>query len=716
MDQTTENKFPLEKLNQYYRESEEIDKDIFAEMRSNILLVSGDHYTKGKSKFFDRIKDSKDATENQKLRVTRNHTQKIVKTYVNNILSQSPGVKCVPANEKELQDQKTAELNDSVRYHIQKKHKVDRLVGSFASDFIDIGECAVKIFWDENKGEFLGMHQAIDEETGQPAVDEMGQPVAGDKAAFSGDIVLERVYGFNLLRAKSAKTMDESPYLIYRKMVDKEDMKKILAGDDKKLKLLESAKDETFRIFDAQKGEYKDTKDQVMLREFYWKACINYPMGYFVISTEFGILFEGELPGGIFPIIYEGFDELKTTPRHRSIIKQIRPYQAEINREASQQAMNSIVHGDDKIYLLNGAKISTGQILPGLRAFNVNGMSPEIKPGRSGEQFINTISANISEMYSVANVVEDTEEVPQGADAFNYLFRSIKNKKKFIVYTKKFESFLVRTWEVTLQVYKLYCDENHLIPMIGKREMVNIAEFKNSDPLSTRVIVEPMADDMDSLMGKQLAFNHVLQYVGGNLDKKDIGKILKEMPFSNGAEAFDDFTLDYDMAKNDMLAMERGEQPLISKYDEHKYLIQRAVNRMKQADYRGLNPQIQQIYQMYVQQHEQMEAQAQQAIIDAKNQYIPIGGFLVTLQLKRSDPKDPNKQVQVRLPYQTIEWVIERLDQQGVQLDQLEEMNQGALSEMSGMITSGAQAQNNAPQNGGQSMPPAQANSPLQSM
>lgn len=705
-EQKTNEKFSLEKLNQYYKESEEVDKDIFAEQRSNILLVAGDHYTKGKSRFFDRIKDSKEVSESQKLRITRNHTQKIAKTYVNNILSQAPGVKCVPANEKELQDQKTAELNDSVRYHLQKKHKIDRLVGSIASDFIDIGECAVKIFWDDNKGEFLGWHQEVDE-FNQPMIDEQGQPVPSKRAAFSGDIVIERVFGFNLLRAKSAKTMDESPYLIYRKMVDKEDMKKILEGDDKKLKLLNDSKDDTFRIFDAQKGEYKETKDQVMLREYYWRPCILYPLGYFVISTEFGVLFEGELPNGIFPIIYEGFDELKTTPRHRSIIKQIRPYQAEINREASQQAMNSIVHGDDKIYLLNGAKIATGQILPGLRAFNVNGMEPKIQGGRSGEQFMNTINSNIEEMYKVANVVEDMEEIPQGADAFNYLFRSIKNKKKFIVYTKKFESFLVRMWETTLEVYKAYCDENHLIPMIGRKEMVNIAEFKNTDPLATRVIVEPMADDMDSLMGKQLAFNHVLQYVGANLDKKDIGKILKEMPFSNGAEAFDDFTLDYDMAKNDMLAMERGEQPMVTKYDDHKYLIQRAVNRMKQADFKFLDPQAQKLYQVYKEQHEQMEAMIQQEIVNAKNEYIPIGGFLVTLQLKRSDPQNPDKQVQVRLPYQTIEWVIEKLDQQGVQLDQLEEMNQGALSEIAGMVSSGAQARTNA-------LPPAQTNSPLQ--
>lgn len=704
MNTNESGKFSLDKLNQLYKESEEVDKDIFSEQRSNILLVSGDHFTKGKSRFFDRLKDSKEVTESQKLRVTRNHTQKIVKTYINNILSQAPGVKCIPANEKELQDQKTAELNDSVRYHLQKKHKIDRLVGSLASDFVDIGECAVKIFWDENKGEFLGYHQDVDPETGEPIFDEMGQPVPGKRAAFSGDICFERVYGFNLLRAKSAKTMDESPYLIYRKMVDKADMKKILEGDEEKLKLLESSKDETFRIFDAQKGEYKDSKDQVMLREYFYRPCVNYPLGYFVISTEFGILFEGELPGGIYPLIYEGFDELKTTPRHRSIIKQIRPYQAEINREASQQAMNSIVHGDDKVYLLNGAKISTGQMLPGIRAFNVNGMEPKIQGGRSGEQFINTINSNISEMYNVANVVEDSEEIPQGADAFNYLFRSIKNKKKFIVYTKKFESFLVRMWETGLQVYKLYCDDNHLIPMIGRKEIVNIAEFKNSDPLSTRVIIEPMADDMDSLMGKQLAFNHVLQYVGANLDKKDIGKILKEMPFSNGAEAFDDFTLDYDMAKNDMLAMERGEQPMVTKYDDHKYLIQRCVNRMKQADYKFLDPQIQALYQNYKTEHEQWEAENQQALINAKNEYVPIGGFLVTLQLKRSDPNNPDKQVQVRLPYQTVEWVIEKLDQQGVQLDQLEEMNQGALAEISGMVSSGMQAPNNAPLQGASPM------------
>src|SRR5690554_2079051 len=112
----------IDELNELYRESEEVDKALFAEQRSNVLLVSGDHYSKGKSRFFDRIRNSKELSENQKIRITKNHIQKITKIYRNNILSQAPGVKIVPNNMTEIQDQKTAELNDAVRQHLTKRH------------------------------------------------------------------------------------------------------------------------------------------------------------------------------------------------------------------------------------------------------------------------------------------------------------------------------------------------------------------------------------------------------------------------------------------------------------------------------------------------------------------------------------------------------------------------------------------------------------------
>ena len=48
-----------ESLNQLFDEADTADKEIFAEERSNILLVAGEHYMKRQNEFYRRIRDSK---------------------------------------------------------------------------------------------------------------------------------------------------------------------------------------------------------------------------------------------------------------------------------------------------------------------------------------------------------------------------------------------------------------------------------------------------------------------------------------------------------------------------------------------------------------------------------------------------------------------------------------------------------------------------------
>ena len=109
----------LEKL---YMDADELDKELFAEQRSNILLYSGEHYNRQRSKLYQRLRDAKSLTEEQRLRLTKNHTQKIVDEYTNHVLSSAPGVGFEPANESELADQKTAELNHAVWEFARNKY------------------------------------------------------------------------------------------------------------------------------------------------------------------------------------------------------------------------------------------------------------------------------------------------------------------------------------------------------------------------------------------------------------------------------------------------------------------------------------------------------------------------------------------------------------------------------------------------------------------
>lgn len=698
-------------LNSLYSEAETCDSDIFAEQRSNILLASGDHYTKKGSKFWNRIRDEKQLSNEQKLRLTKNHTHKITNAYINNIVSQAPGVQPVPNNPKELSDQKAAELNKAVWQFAKTNHQLNLRIQSWVGDYVRIGEVAVKIFFNPTAGRFLGYEQAVDPETGVPLTDPMtGEMVAGEKAIFSGDIEFERILCMNLLRAKEAKSMNESPYLINRKMAYVKDTQAMTDDEDKIKKITETA-DETFMVFDGSRATYDKASGQCMVKEFYFRPCVRYPEGYFYITTGDVILSEGPLPYGIYPIVYEGFDEIATTPRHRSIIKQLRPYQAEINRTASKIAEHQITLGDDKVILQNGSKVTNGPQLPGIRTMFVTGMQPTILGGRTGEQYVGYMQGQISEMYQVANITEDAElNKQQGADPFAQLYMGIRQKKKFAIYAQKFEGFLVRVCDTYLQLARQYFDANMLIPAIGRSEYINIDEFKSQEPLKAQIKLEPISDDIESQMGRHLTLNHILQYVGPNLEKDDIGKLIKQMPYANAEESFSDFTLDSDTATNIILALDRGQTPQPGKQDNGAYILKRMSARQKQSDYTLLSPQIQSNYDQMMQFYEQLEAEKAQEIKAANSEFIPSGGAMIKVDYYVPDPTNKQRSIRSTLPAESIDWLIKRLATQGSGQELLAQQTIPVQSDIARMLINQGQP------NTGNGIPggPGSSNTPLQ--
>lgn len=687
-------KHTIDELNQLYIEADTVDQELFAEQRSNVLLIAGDHYNRRDSKHWNRIRDNRELSNEQKLRLTKNHLQKITKTYRNNISSFAPSVTIIAKNDKELQNQKAAELNKSVWQDSRQRHGLRNKTKQWIQDFIDIGEVAVKIYWDPNAGKLLGFQAEMDE-AGNPVMDDTGQMVASKTPIFSGDFVYDRIFGANLLRDPTAKSMDESKFLCIRKMVDIDALKAIVGDDEEKQRKIASTPDETFLVFDGSQKSYKKSDKQTMLREFYFKPCHEYPKGYFYITIESEILFEGELPFGIFPIIYAGFDEVQTTPRHRSIIKQLRPYQAEINRSASKIAEHQVTLGDDKILVQSGTKITNGGTLPGVRTLQYSGMAPTILSGRAGDQYLTYMQSQIAEMYQVANLTEDSQATDMKMDPFGALFASIRNKKKFSIYGEKIEEFLIKVCETFLELAREYYDDNQLIPAIGKNEYVNITDFKNSTPLLYQIKLEPMTDDVETMMGKTLSINHVLQYVGNQLSKEDIGKLIRSMPLGDLEESYSDLTIDYDSATNMILALDRGENPQPNKYDEAEYMIKKLTHRTRMADFAQLDPQIQQNYQNMITIYDQIVTERQQQIQMAQSGFIPSGGALITCQMQMPNEKGEPKQV--RLPYEALTWLIKKMEEQGSSQETLQSMNQGALAEISGLYN---QQQQSGPQQG----------------
>jgi hypothetical protein len=691
----------LEDLSKLYHEADQCDKEVFAEQRSNLLLVSGDHYQRKNSKYWNRIRDNRELNDTQKLRLTKNHTQVISKKYVNNIFTMSPGVSVLPKNESELQDVKSAEMREAVWQDAKTRYKLNKQVRRWCSSFVDIGEVAVKIFWDEKNGDLVGHEQEMDEESGQPKFDEFMQPIASDTPVFSGAFVFETIYGFNLLRDPSARSMDDSPWIGLRKMVDIKVLKALIGDDEEKAKALTAEQDQTYMVFDANQVGYRKEKDQTCVKEFYWKPSFEYPNGYYYIFTEGGILFEGELPFGVFPICYQSFDEVPTSARGRSLIKQLRPYQAEINRSASKIAEHQITLGDDKILTQGGTTLAHGGLLPGVRGITYSGAPPIIMQGRDGSQYLNYMNSQIAEMYQVAQIQEDLAEKQAQLEPMALLYQSVKQKKVYSLPAAKFEEFLIDICETYLRLHKNYVKDDDLILAIGRNERINIPEYRQSVDLGYQIKVEAQSDDIETKMGKQITFSNILQYVGQNLDKDDLGRLIKNLPYANNTEDFSDLTTNYENSKNDILLLDRGGVPQGNYYDDHVYIIKRLTARMKQPDFQFMAPQIKQNYQNYISIHDQMEADKQSKIAAAKSEYIPTGGYLVSLDFYVTDPTNPNKTRRARMPSQAVEWMIQKLEAQGMGLEKLESADTATQAQVAAKMLSGQQMPGQQPMDQG---------------
>jgi hypothetical protein len=716
MDSDNGKKYNKKTLSLLYTEAVAIDKKIFAEQKSNVLLYAGEHYAKPGSKFWQNIRDTRNLDNSTKIRIVKNHIQKICKSYTNNILNFAPGVTVVPRQEKELQHVKSAQLNESVWQFIKLKQNLDQKTASWAHDFVVQGEVAVRVFWNPKKGRHIGFKQAVDK-NGEPLWDEEpiearepkihpetgeildeghpgseGTPKAG-QAVFSGDLDYERLFTFNFLRDPASRSIDDSPILGYQKIIPYEELEKQYAGDKDKLSMLqEGISGSDYVVFDANDQRYVETKNQVLLVEWYVRPCDDYPNGYYFMATPDGdVLEEMELPFGIYPIIYEGFDELTSTPRHYSIIKVARPYQSNLNFLASKATEHSVTLGDDKIITPMGAKIQQGSFLPGIRQVQASG-DFKIMEGRMGEQFLNQMPAVIQEMYAVCNLAEDAEEKSAQLDAYTLLYRSMREKKRFSKYGQKFERFLKQVCEVSLATFKNYVSDDELIPAIGRCEMVNIEEFRGVDPLHVKIDVVPQTEDMETKLGKQLQIQTILQYTGSSLSKEDIGQLMRNAPYGNKEEMFGDLTMQYDNAVNDILALDRGEYPEARKQDDHAYQIKKLESRMAKADFKMLHPFIKQQYQQKVQEHEMIMSQAAQQIQMAESGFIPTSGPLGSADLYVTDPSSPQKVQRAKFPISSLEWLAEKLAQQGAFMGDVQKLSMGAQAELAQMTPPQQQA------------------------
>ena len=103
---------------------------------------------------------------------------------------------------------------------------------------------------------------------------------------------------------------------------------------------------------------------------------------------------------------------------------------------------------------------------------------------------------------------------------------------------------------------------------------------------------------------------------------------------------------------------------------------------MRKADFEFLSDEVkasyQQIYDMYV----QIEADEKQKIQEAALGFIPMSGMAVVCDLYVPDPNNSSKTMRARVPYDSLTWLLKRLEEQGASQAGLMEQQQGVIADI----------------------------------
>ena len=672
-------------LNEMFQRAESAFKSHFSEIRTNILLESGFHHPKYDRGAAARSAIFREMPAQKKIRITANHTQYITKFISNSIQNRAPDGGIFPRNEKELADRKSAELNESVYVSLKDKEDLTAVYAQQIRDLVITGECHLKVFYDPYAGEFLGYEEDGEESDPEDEDESYEGEEAPEKVRiketrtprFRGKIVFERVPGYRMFSDPDATSLRDRQKCCIQKFFPREKLLAKYRGDKRKTDIIKNSSSQKSHWFDAFTGIYSENGgDDVEIREWYFQPSCEPGMeyGWFAYTTDIGILEQGPLPDGMC-IFSQVYDECPDSDRGYSVIRTAKPFQLEINRAAAAAITESIVLGHSTVLYPAGEKPTTTAIGNGLKGLQYHSVNPPtVLPGQTGQNYIDYMLQKIDELYKICQVpMADEDKNASGTnDAIAMLGRSLRDKMRFSLYGEKIESHIIKIIEYSLKLARRYMKDDEVIPIVGKTEAVNIAEFRNTSPQEYQIRVKPRSDDFSSTLGKSIQLQWVLQYAGSQLPPEAIAAVVRELPFLNIEGFMKDMTVFKDQADAIILSLDRGEVPFFFERTNHEYMINRLTTRMNEADFPLLPQNVQLNYLDRLQLHDQVMVQQQQAAAAATSGFIPSGGGMVSADYYITTPE--GKQQRVRLPYEAIDWLVKKLAEQGTQVEKITNM------------------------------------------
>ena len=653
---------PTKNLSEYremFIDAVEADKKHFMEQRSSLLLFSGKHHNAnrevtiggGHAREFARITQSSSGTKRalNQLRIVYNQIPRLTDSYVNEIMDHAPGVQVVPVGGGDVKNSRLAKMNmDVLEADMRKNPDHEMRTEEEAETFTVLGEVACKLFWDE-------------------ATDWLKE---------------SPIHPFDLVRAPGSLSLETAPWLIHRNVYTKVQLIKMFGrawaekyaspgggkgGYDSGMG--------TYTTFNAQDREYQKL-DGLEILEYYHRPERNYPKGYYVFFTHSAILREGELPGGIFPIVAARCMTTPSLARGHSFIRSVYNAQMELNRAAGQDASNMIHFGDDKIITNASSNLSLGKENVGVTHYKVSSFtdlnkSIQYVEGKGLPKYLEYMAHLIKFMDYTAQVKTVMDEKKDGrtGDIYYQLFSRLKDKKKFAKIGRRFENYLKMKAEAKLAFFRYYLTPEDIVETTDLQDKVLIEDFKNTTARDYSIALKVGNTSTEELMGKQLQIREIVQYLGNNLSREDIGMILRESPLSNNHALLDSLTAKYDSSVNDIIKLEKGILPQVSRTADLTYKIERITNHINGPRFQELGGQVTNLFHQFLDQLQQMLQEQKNEELRLQAGFIPTTGALINTDLYIEVPSSSGagkKTVRAKLPQSALQWLFDTLQKQGM--------------------------------------------------
>ncbi len=593
----------IEDLEKLLKQSKAARNQLLPIWLMNLAFFAGQQWM-----YFNQGKLEKPRLDAQRVMIVDNRIVGIVRGEIAKMTKQNPNWQITPVSADDS-DLHGAEMGEQVIDYLWRYLDMRNQLEDVLRWAKIVGAGFWKVTWDNAKGQKV---QIVTDEEGKPvlhpetgapmkpheAADEEGNLPQGmkSKTIAPGDVHVETVSPLEIYQDPIAKRLDMAEWIIQTSVKSPEYVKEhygVVVTPDVDV----SAGPIESRIFFAGQMEGSTGYRGVQLNEYWCKPNSKYPEGRRVVWATKKKLFDGPNPYKKLPFVM--FRGIPVPGRFwpTSVTEQLRGPQTELNKIRSQIVENAGKFGNPSLMVSRQAGVNySGK--PGER-IDYNSTIPDPTPSYlqapplpsyvlEQQKQIELSIQEISGQHEVSHA-----QVPAGvkaASAINLLQEADDTKLGPSIF--EMEEAIGVAGEMLLELVARYWSDDRTIMIAGEDHAMDALVFRGA-ALKENTKVEVQSGSMipRSKAAKQAAIQDMLnlyfQYGQGGqpLNKRMLGKVLKDMEAGDLAKLFGDTSVDESQINRENQQISQGEELPVNPFDNHQAHVEGHTEYQKGPTY-----------------------------------------------------------------------------------------------------------------------------------